>query len=48
MIEERNIDINWVEETLNFPDMILDTENDNEIHYLKKIGNYGNRYLRLF
>ena len=46
MLEERNIKEEWVRKTSNFPDMI-EREDDGTAHYMKKINEYGNRWLRV-
>lgn len=45
-IVEREIDKSWVEDTLSNPDDIIEID-ENEVHFIKKIIDYNNRYLRV-
>lgn len=45
---EREIDLHWVEFTLNFPELIEQDREDDELeHRLAVIKEYGNRVLRV-
>jgi hypothetical protein len=46
MLEERQIKNEWVDDAIRYPDQIEDRE-DGTRHYLKKIQNYENRWLRV-
>lgn len=46
MITERNIHEQWVDRTLTEPDQI-ETHEDGTKHYLKRIRQYDNRWLRV-
>ena len=46
MLQERNIRLDWVEETITEPDNVTDEE-DGTRHYMKQIIDYGNRWLRV-
>ncbi len=46
MIKERQISENWVEDAMSNPDHTEEKE-DGTTHYIKKIVEYGNRYLRV-
>jgi hypothetical protein len=46
MLEERMISREWVEQTLESPDQVEDRE-DGTQHFIKKILEYGNRWLRV-
>lgn len=43
---ERGINKEWVELTLQNPDNIIEFS-DEEVHFIKKIEEYNNRYLRV-
>ena len=45
-ILERGIEKSWVDETLSNPDDIIEID-ENEVHFIKKIVAYNNRYLRV-
>jgi len=47
MIYEREIDISWLENTIDNPDK-TEFINNEEIHYIKQIKEFGNRYFRVF
>lgn len=46
MLEEREIPEKWIFDTLKFPDRIEYCE-DNTVHYIKTILEFGNRYMRV-
>jgi len=46
MLKERNLKEEWVLLTLDKPDSI-EKHDDGTTHYIKQIGDYGNRWLRL-
>jgi len=46
MLKERRISSSWVEETLQNPDLV-EYKDDGTTHYIKKIAEYGNRWLRV-
>jgi len=46
MLEERNIHRDWIDQALAAPDDAMDIE-DGTRHYIKKIPEYGNRWLRV-
>ena len=46
MLEERNIRRDWVDQALDVPDNVEDIE-DRTRHYIKKIPEYENRWLRV-
>ena len=43
---ERKIQQSWIDDAFYFPDKIIEVDYD-EVHYLKKTKEFGNRYLRL-
>lgn len=45
-MRERKISEKWVEETMSFPDQILEKE-DGTAHYIKRIIDNNNRWLRV-
>lgn len=47
-IQERNIEMSWVEATLSSPDRLLPlADSYGNAHYLKQINDFGNRWLRV-
>lgn len=46
MIQERLIRTDWIDATISIPDKTEFIDND-EIHYIKQIKEFGNRYLRI-
>ncbi len=46
MIIEREIKEQWIIDTLDFPDRTEFIDN-NELHYIKRIEEFGNRFLRI-
>ena len=46
MLKERNLKEEWVQLALNKPDSI-ENHDDGTTHYVKKIEEFGNRWLRL-
>jgi len=46
LLEERKIPKEWIFNTLNLPDKI-EYNDDNTVHYIKTILEFGNRYLRV-
>jgi hypothetical protein len=46
MLKERMISQEWVEKTLKSPDHVENRE-DGSQHFIKKIPEYGNRWLRV-
>jgi len=46
MIIEREIQLNWINSAIQVPDRKILIE-EKEIHYIKKISAFGNRYLRV-
>lgn len=46
MILERSIRTDWIESTLSNPDRAEFVDNE-EVHYIKQIKEFGNRYLRI-
>jgi len=46
MREERQISSKWIEQTLQYPDLI-ERKDDGTIHYIKKIDEFGGRWLRI-
>ena len=46
MIIERDIPENWIEETILSPDFTEYVSNE-ELHFIKQINEYGNRYLKV-
>jgi hypothetical protein len=47
-IQLRNIQESWIESTLNIPDQtILLADEHGNTHYLKKITEFGDRFLRI-
>lgn len=46
MIKERNIDISWVDITISKPEK-KETDDFGNTHFIKKIPDFGNRYLRV-
>ena len=46
MLKERNIPEAWVEQTLSDPDLV-ENNNDGTTHYIKKILENNNRWLRI-
>jgi len=46
MIIEREIQERWVSDTINYPDF-TEFKSEDELHYIKQIKEYGNRYLRV-
>ncbi len=47
MLIIRGIQLEWVEQTINFPDLVELYDNDATVHYLKKIAANENRWLRV-
>ncbi|HIK45968.1 MAG TPA: DUF4258 domain-containing protein [Leptolyngbyaceae cyanobacterium M65_K2018_010] len=47
-MQERNIQITWLEATLSAPDQCLTlADRHGNTHYLKRIPDFGNRWLRV-
>ena len=46
MLKEREIKEKWIKETLKIPDT-KETKADGTVHYIKKIEEYGDRFLRV-
>jgi hypothetical protein len=46
MLKERKISPQWVEQTLRKPDLV-EHKQDGTTHYIKKISDYNNRWLRV-
>ncbi len=47
-MQERNIQISWLTETLSTPDRLLPlADSHGNTHYLKQIVDFGNRWLRV-
>ena len=46
MLNERNISTEWVSQVLDTPDKV-EIKEDGTVHYLKKITEYSNRWLRV-
>lgn len=46
MIYERGINKDWISDTINDPDL-TEFISDEELHYIKQIKEFGNRYLRV-
>ena len=46
MLHERRIELEWVENTIQCPDKV-ENRRDGTRHYLKKIKNQGDRWLRV-
>jgi len=46
MLVERKIKLEWVEQTLSSPDKVM-SEPDGTTHYLRKISEHSNRWLRV-
>ena len=46
MIIEREIQLNWINSAIQGPDRKISIE-EKEIHYIKKISAFGNRFLRV-
>ena len=46
MLEERDIRLEWIEQTIQSPDQIEDKP-DGTRHFVKRIGEYGERWLRV-
>ena len=44
--QERKIQQNWIDDAFYFPDKVIQVDYD-EVHYIKKTKEFGNRYLRL-
>ncbi len=46
MILEREIQEHWIIDTINYPNRI-EMINNEEIHYIKQIKEFGNRFFRI-
>jgi hypothetical protein len=46
MIEERGIKLTWVEKTLDHPEKV-EYKSDGTQHFLRRIPEHGNRWLRV-
>ena len=46
MLIEREIPVEWIFDTIDFPDK-TEFVNNEEIHYIKAISEFDNRYLRV-
>jgi hypothetical protein len=46
MIYERGINMDWISDTIKAPDH-TEFISDEELHYIKQIKEFGNRYLRV-
>jgi hypothetical protein len=46
MLQERRIQVEWVEQTIQTPDRIEEND-DGTRHFIRQIPEYGNRWLRI-